>query len=451
MNKATYEALNNLEEHEIQALYSIYLYRCLTYKQIYRMHYINKFNNISDFENNILEKWISLGLAKKVFFKHNNYVLFLTTRGVDIIRIEYKLQSNIFDSKNQVVKRGYFRANELEMHPRLINHQIHLNQFVIDFKRYSKKLDKDYNTNLFDKIRYFDEKHMSQYNRIRPDGLLSIYDIDFFIETDMSTENKKQLLEKWENYRMFLTSNEFKGGRNQRIVVLFVIENSKDLEKRKNLVKRTCADMLLDKLDYQYFDIYVGSAKEILEIIFNDILPAYENRSASQNNLLRAFSEEDFLISHGYNVKERFENIEYNYYIRKINPDGTLKKDGHRPIEFLVDDFRAKPLSILKRISYHTRNDALFKISFKRNIPLLVICNSTLEIFDHLNLIDYNFDLNPNVFFIDIDNLIPTKNKSLCNYIYQFDNIGNIFGFTDYSLSKRYYIKHIDDLLDAEK
>ena len=51
---------------------------------------------------------------------------------------------------------------------------------------------------------------------------------------DMSTESKKQLIEKWDNYRSFLLSREFSSSpeRNNKIVILFIIENSKDLEYR---------------------------------------------------------------------------------------------------------------------------------------------------------------------------------------------------------------------------
>ena len=351
LNQSTYDALSKLSSIEIEALYSIYLYRCLTYKQLYKIHFIKDYDNVSSFEDVILKKWIKLGLVKKVYFRHNNYVLFLTTRGVDILRIEYDFPVNILNDNKQVNHRGYFRANELEMHPRLINHQVHLNQFVLDFKRYSIISDKNYNTNLYNKLKYTDEKHLSSYVGIRPDGKVSLMDIDFYIEMDMSTESKSQLEEKWENYRRYLSSTSFQNKPiENKIIVLFVIENSKDLEKRKDLVKLTASEILLDQINNQSFDIYIGSSKELITTIFNDILPSIEGRSVNQNNLLSIFSREDFLISHGYNIKERFDNIEYNYYIRKINKDGSLKIENGRPIEVLVDDYRTNPMSILNRI-----------------------------------------------------------------------------------------------------
>ena len=448
MNKATYDALEKLSSVEIQSLYSIYLHRCLTYKQIFKLHFLKTFESVKDFENIILSKWIQLGLVKKIYFKHNNYVLFLTTRGVDILKIEYDFPSNLLDNNKQVIQRGYFRANELEMHPRLINHQVHLNQFVLDFKRYCNVTDKQYSTNLYNKLKYSDEKHISSYAGIRPDGLLSLMDIDFFVEMDMSTESKKQLEEKWENYRRYLSSISFQSTRAEnKIIVLFVIENSKDLEKRKNLVKLTASQILLDKFDSQYFDLYVGSSKELLNIIFNDILPSFECRSLNQNNLLSVFAKEDFLVSHGYNIKQRFENIEYDYYIRKTNKDGTLKIENGRPIEFLVDDYRIGPMSVLNRIEYHMKNNALFKVSYKRDIPLLIICNSIYDIFNDLELLDFSFDTNSLIYFVIMDEIMD---KTIDKCIFQIDNLGNVYKFKDYSLKTKLFIRNIKNIDDME-
>lgn len=447
MNKATYDALEKLSENDIEALYSIYKHRCLTYKQLFKLHFIKTIDTVKDFEILILNKWIQLGIVKKIYFKHNNYVLFLTTRGVDILRIEYNFPSNLLDKNKQVLERGYFRANELEMHPRLINHQVHLNQFVIDFKRYCNVTDKQYQTNLLNKLKYSDEKHISSYTGIRPDGLISLMDIDFFVEMDMSTESKKQLEEKWEHYRKHLNSKNFLNfHRENKIIVLFIIENSKDLEKRKNLVRLTASQVLLDKFNSQYFDIYIGSSKELLNIVFNDILPSFECRSLNQNNLISVFTKEDFLVSHGYNIKQHFDNIEYDYYIRKANKDGTLQIENGRPIEFLVDDYRINSMCILNRIEYHMKNNNIFKLSYKRDIPLLIICNSIKEIFNHLELLDFNFSSNNLIYFVIME---ETIDQTIDKCLFQLDNLGNIYKFKDYSLKTKIYyqnIKHIDDI-----
>ena len=439
---ATWEKkIEGFVDNEISALHSIYLHRCLTYKQLYKMHFLKHFENVQLFELSIIGNWIKLGLVKKIYFKHNNYVLFLTTRGVDILVNEYNFSANIFDDKKRVVNRGYFRANELEMHPRLINHQIHLNQFVLDFKRISKNIDKQYNSDIFSKIAYFDEKHISKYNSIRPDGLITAFNIDFFLEMDMCTESKKQLLEKWNNYRSFLSGREFSstpGGYN-KIVVLFIIENSKDLEYRKSLIKETFSQVLIDKLHPDMFDIYIGSSKQILNSTFNTLLSSLEHKNSPKNKLLGAFTKEDFLVSYGYNVKKYFEDIEHDYYIRKLNKDGSIKMCNNTAIEFLVNDYRDNPLSVLNKITYHKKNSMIYKVSLKREVPLLTIVNSEDEIFNDLKLIDFDFDRNDNIYFINNEDL----NNDVSKGIYQIDNSGNVCKFKDYSVESKYHSHNI--------
>ena len=427
-------------ENEINALHSIYLHRCLTYKQIYKMFFLKYFNNISDFELNIITNWIKLGIVKKVYFKHNNYVLFLTTRGVEILISEFNFDSNILDDKKRVIKRGYFRANELEMHPRLINHQIHLNQFVLDFKRISKNIDKQYNSDIFSQIEYFDEKHMSKYSSIRPDGLISILNTDFFLEMDMCSENKKQLLEKWENYRNFLsTRDSSKTYNNNKIIVLFIIENSKDLDYRISLVKETFCEVLIDKADTTNFELYIGSSKKILQIAFNNILSFIEHKNSAKGILVERLMKEDFLISHGYNVKKYFNNVEYDYYIRKLNKDGSIKKASNTPIEFLINDYRDNPISSLNKIVYHKKNSLIHKSYIEREVSLLTIVNSEEEIFSDLSLLDFNFDAANNIFFINSNDL-----ENIESNIYQIDSLGNVFKFLDYSLGVKYFLYNIN-------
>lgn len=428
-------------ENEIEALHSIYLHRCLTYKQLYKMHFIKLFDNVQGFELNIINNWIKLGIVKKIYFKHNNYVLFLTTRGVDILVNEYNFAANITDDKKRIVQRGYFRANELEMHPRLINHQVHLNQFVLEFKRISKNIDKQYNSDIFSKIKYFDEKHISKYHAIRPDGLITAYNTDFFLEMDMSTESRKQLIEKWDNYRSFLSSREFSSapGENNKIVILFIVENSKDLNQRISLVKETFSQVLIDKLSYNNFDIYIGSRQQVLNAAFNNLLASLEHKYSFKNKLLGAFAKEDFLVTYGYNVKKYFENVEYDYYIRKVNEDGSIQMCDNTTIEFLINDYRDNPLSVLNKITYHKKNSMMHKTSLNREVSLITIVNSEDEIFEDLKLINFDFDKSDNVYFINSEDL----NLGLLPGLYQIDSSGNVSKFKNYSLNSKYHSHNI--------
>lgn len=258
----------------------------------------------------------------------------------------------------------------------------------------------------------------------------------------MSTENRTQLIDKWNNYRSFLSSRSSSPDDSNKIVVLFIIENSKDLEQRISLVKETFTQTLIDKVDPTDFELYIGSSKQILQIAFNKIISYIENQSSYKHKLLNYFAKEDFLISYGYNVKKYFENIEYDYYIRMLNQDGSLKICEDTPIEFLVCDYRDNPVSVLNKISYHKRNSAIFKSSFGREIPLLIIVNSEKEILKDLKLINFDFDRNDKIFFINNHNL----NDSIQNGIYQLDSYGNVSKFKSYSIKSKYHSHNINNI-----
>ena len=139
-------------------------------------------------------------------------------------------------------------------------------------------------------------------------------------------------------------------------------------------------------------------------------------------------------------MKKYFENIEHDYYIRKLNKDGSIKMCQDTPIEFLVNDYRDCPLSVLNKISYHKKNSMIYKASLRREISLLVIVNSEYEIYHDLKLVDFDFDRNDNVYFINKDDL----DKEIINGMYQIDSSGNLCKFENYSPSSKYHSHNIN-------
>src|SRR5690625_1145094 len=244
-----FEAYKQLSSRDLDLLHALYLYRCLTIRQaqkyIYKLKEPNQYS-----ENKIVKKLLSLKVVEQVEYRPEKFVLFLNTLGVDIVREYKEIPVEIFDQDTHVVKRGYYRAGELKMHPRLINHQVHLNEFVLKF---SNRMQKD---NI--KWKYYDEKYVSQYFTIRPDGLIQLLDTDFFLEMDMGTESRKQLLDKWNNYRDFVRSGDFTN-KERKIMILFLTENVKNVEKRKDLVRFTVVEQFLDLLGGD-LDMVVGSS-----------------------------------------------------------------------------------------------------------------------------------------------------------------------------------------------
>lgn len=428
MRKSLSELNSLLSQRDLHALKSIYDYRCLTAHQIYQLHFeevATLDENISEsYCNSAISKMLEYELIKEVKFKGGQTAYFLTSGGINVIRHHFELPTNIYDAKKKVVRRGYYRASELDMYPKHINHQIHLNQFVIDFQK--RKFDVNY--------KYYDEKNVSNYTHIRPDGLLSILDTDFFLEMDMATESSKQLHEKWENYRNFLLSREY-AYREKRIVVLFIIGGTNKVKQRTDLVKKTIYDRLLDVIDSE-FEIYVGTSEQLLELLEKRLLPMSKGEipPSTQKVIDVLTNVHHFNLYYGESVKHQFNNVKYAFYAVKQDDEGNVLMDNNRFQEFVVDDYFSESPTIISKISYHQKNNTFFKGKFGRDICYLIIAKNERQLYDDLRIIDM-IGL-PNIFFTTYKRL---KERPFHEALFQYDLLGNMHHFTNNGLEERVF------------
>jgi hypothetical protein len=377
------------------------------------------------FEDERLETLIKLGVVDKVEFNLDNHALFLTTVGVDIVRQAVQLPTEIFNPDTKTFKRGYYRAGELRISPRLVNHQVHLNQFVLEFMALAKDRQHKWN--------YYDEKHVSQYFTIRPDGLIQIYDTDFFVEMDMGTESRTQLLDKWHHYRDFFRSQEYQE-KEKKIVVLFVTENIKKTQSRKDSVRYTASQALIDVFG-EGFDLHVGSKSEILELLFEQLIPDMVQQNDTKSKMLRLLQQyHEFSIAPGERLKPLLHDTSYEYYMRSLNEDGGIRSIFGRVQEFLVDDYTTQPLSVLHKLTYHKRNANSFRLKMGRSIPYIIVGRSEWEIYHDLHVTDIS-ELE-NIFFTTIERL---EKKTFHEALFQMDGQGNLYHFKNSGLAERVY------------
>lgn len=434
MRKELREAINQLERVDIQLLHKLYLFRCLTIRQTYRELYRGLYENFSDFENERLEKLIAIGVIEKVVFHIDNYAIFLTTNGVDIVREAVQLPTQIFNPDTKTVKRGYYRAGELRMSPRLINHQVHLNQFVLEFMALAKDYGHTFN--------YYDEKHVSQYFTIRPDGLIQIFDTDFFIEMDMGTESQKQLTEKWNHYRDFFRSQEYTE-KEKKVVVLFITHTNKNLEARKDIVRYTASQAIIDVFG-EGFDMHIGSKDELLNLVFEELIPDMVQQNDTKAKLLRLLQQyHGFSIAPGERLSKMLHDTTYEYYVRRLNEDGAIRSLFGRVQEFLIDDYTTQPLSVLHKITFHKRNANSYRLKMNRNIPYIIVAKDEQMLYKDLLVTDIkNLE---NIFFTTIERL---EKKDFHDAIFQIDTQGNIYHFKNDGLSERVYESNVrEDLI----
>ena len=437
MNQDIGIILKSLSIRDVDALKSIYNHRCLTANQIYQLHYMKSLRDggkiVSDaICKKRIKEFMELNVIEMVENMGNN-VFFLTSKGIDLVRYCFNLPANVYDYEKRVIRRGYYRASELKIAPKYINHQLNLNQFLVDFKL------KEYD--IFWK--YYDEKYISDFKNIRPDGLLRMLDIDFFIEMDMATESKKQLYEKWDNYRRFLDSQEF-GYLERKVVVLFVIENTANPQARIDLIKHTLGARLMDKIDSN-FDIFIGTSEQILNFLDYEIGISTGKRKDKNDEIFNAIAKHGFSVALGEKLKNAFNNVEYDFYCHKIDENNHVVIENKRVQEYIVDSYYFEPFSVLKKIAFLNLNNVYFKEKLKRKLSYIVVVDSEETIYRDLRIMDLL--VVDNVYYTTIERL---KSKKFPEALFQFDFLGNVHSFKNSGLNKKVFEFNIAEQI-AEK
>lgn len=402
-----------IKTHEFEALSSIYIYRCLNREQLSKMHY-----------EGVNERMISRSLnyfVKNGFLEEVIYVVkrpipeermtyFLTNKGIDVVRIYMDLPVNKYNPRRKSIKRGYYTSMELKINPKNINHQIHLNEFVVNFLIQNKNLNYEYK----------DEKFVSQFRGIRPDGMLTIGNVDYFLEMDMNTESKKQLASKWENYRVFMNSDEYVFKKNN-IVVLFICEGTNKPYERGLIVKKTISDEISDKFDHS-FNVYVGTTEEMYEILNYHI------------------SKQDFNYENPLDMLINL-SASNHLYLKKYQFDYLIKEsENDVPFDILLDDYRYQEITLVSKYYYGNQIKKEHQNLFNKPFYHALVGRDIIKMWDDFNLYDISFT--QNLFFTTEQRL---NDYPLSESFLKFDSFGNVYEVNLYNLDKQTFILNVLD------
>ena len=431
------ENLCSLSNEQEQIIENIYDYRGLTKELILKtLEFENKKITLEDVDIWLVDL-IEKNIVEEVSYRNDSVAYFLTGFGIKLYIQIAEVPKDIFDLEKRKIRRGYLTAGQLNMNPVYINHQMHNNEFMINFQS-------QINNNPLEtpfQYEFINEKDFAYSNIIiRPDSVIRLGNIDLYIETDMGTESSKQLIDKWGNYREFLNSNKFLYSE-RRIIVLFALYGVKNFETRKNLVKKTVYEGLIDKLGNK-FDIFIDTQENLLKCCKEKIFPLVMNGNIIFDNLNTLLQEKHKIVSiPGEKVSEHFSDSEYLSYSRIVNENNKVEVINNRLQIYLFEDYIYQPLSVIANLSVFERNDNFFKLKAKINqsINLVVIVESEEIIKHDLNLFDM-FILK-NVFFTTYDRL---RNKPFYEALFTVDSNGNVFTFTDYGLGNTVFEKQIE-------
>lgn len=406
-----------LDKNDIEMLKLVYKMRCLTIKQVYHRCYEQEIT-LEELTDKILQ------------MEQENYIKIINFAGSHAILISdngYKflkdtvLTRELIDEDSGKTKKGYNTPRENNLQTKAINHQVHLNEFVIQFEDNLKEIP------LGIESEYFDEKNVSKYDLIRPDGLLSTKygknKIDFFLEMDMATETAKQLEEKWTRYKNFMKSNK-SYTRNERIVVLFIIANTDKIEERKRLVMKT----ILEKFEgfSPKFEIYIGEKDYLLNLMFDLIINKPDYKFYLKQIFENKFNLESKLTTDICSLNT-YRNKIFNY----IEYNNTI---------FLYDDYSKEGVSILDKIQHIMLYIQEIKEKYHQKAFYLINVNDIDKLFTdmtYLNLTQFD-----NLVFINVNEL---SNKPFNEVIYTILKDGSIMHFKNDNFEELTFERNIKE------
>ena len=382
------------KKHEI--LSKIYNLRVLSFNQINT--YI--FNESKRYCQKIVSELINDGLIEKHGYPLNNSHYFLTRKGLTFLK------------KNKIIMIGgglWLDIDRLKTPSQLkidtLNHQLELNDFILEFeKRYSDR-----------EIKYYSEFTMFYYfsDIIRPDSIIETSDTIYFLEMDMNTERKSRLIQKWENYRQYVTSSKFRDYKKD-VKILFIlgtkIQNS---QAREDNLKRYIIENLQDVLQPK-FNAYIDTQENLFKHI--------EKEELTRSNVKTSFQWKGFKVEKGKFTRQNISDYVFSFYIFKTDTKGNIASDMNTLMEFVVDDYRDGNLFTIKNIIEYPSFASSFKSLRKRDIKYLVIVK---DIREALALCQITGVFSAGIYFVTSDDL--KSSSPLTDILYTVGSDNNIY------------------------
>mgnify|MGYP001197283335 FL=1 len=422
--------IDSLTAIDKEVLRSIYLLRCLDENLMYEMFYSLE-GKSRDYVMRRVRKFMKYKIIEKVGYGEEYPAIFLTTNGIGLLRNYLNLPVEAYLRADKKTALGIYNYKDLRLDAKLIKHQIYLNTFVLEFRK--RALEKDLQWT------YYDEKYLSKYTMIRPDGMIRIGSYDLFLEMDMGTETTRQLNRKWTNYRRFYNSDEY-FQREQDIKILFIIGNVKNPEIKADRIKTIIYNELGDIIDKD-FDFYAAGQDELLDIIFKKLIPdSPYNKEIIPDFKSMMMRSCGFILSSGDRLASELGRVAFDLYARKLNNLKKILVVDKTPQEFVIDINVGSPLSLFKKISYIKQTSVFFENKFKRPLKYIIILEENKETEFYKASKAFGIVPSDNIYFSTRKRIM---NMQFYEALYQYDSLGSIFHFTDYSLTSRVFERSI--------
>lgn len=152
------------------------------------------------------------------------------------------------------------KAYKLKIKPRFLNHQLHLNAFVLQF------FEQNEWATHHELVSYQDEARLNatHYNNFRPDGLLKIGDWEILLEMDMGTERPAAIKKKMERYFRFKQKAMLE---ERKVLILFICHKTHTPYMLNQIYQAISSEI---NVFHQTFDLIIGDFNKLLNYLKNE-------------------------------------------------------------------------------------------------------------------------------------------------------------------------------------
>lgn len=410
--------MNQMTERTIRILEVIYQLRILSFEQIYNYFYKNKKDGGIG-SPSYCRKDLSILVNKdkcieKVRYNQINYYQ-ITTIGVKRLKENGSQWIGGEDAEKFLID-DYVKASRSIIKEKAVAHQVELNEFVLAFQ------NKNYPVSWF----YKDDKFANkEFVGVRPDGLLKIENLYYLLEMDMNTETKKQLRVKWTRYRQII--NKGTNIRMEKIRVLFILSDNMNTAAREQAILDTIEDFMLEYINRESFNIYIGTKKELAEVVRNEVERTYIKDISDP--FVEAIKNQGFSVDDGFGIG--IDEMSIPYYIRKKTESGSIMVSNGAILEYIVEDYREREYSAIANLYNYDYINMLFKTAHNRNIKMIVLLSEE----DAYQIVKKIAEYNENIYFTTTKRITE---KGFPNGLFRWDIDGSKWHLGDNMKEKIY-------------
>ena len=344
-----------IAKKQIDILAYIYQLRILRHNQIYQIFFM-KYNTDgtyggSEYCNKYLRNMIQSGYIAKIKYNGEKYY-YILTKGIHVLQS----QSVSWLGEGNGNIETYRQSAKVRVLEKNILHQTALNQFVLNF--ISKKYPVAWN--------YLDESYMdiSAMKTFKPDGILIVEDSIYFLEMDMGTETRKQLVDKWMRYRKCFSKKMLQS--YGKVTILFIQKDGTDTLYRKNMIISSIQEIIPDLVNGELLDILIGSQAQLQQYLERTTESLFLEKPSDTLSVLKS---QNYTISM---IKNSLPLLYTPYYCRKRGEKGVITRNGI-PEEFLLDENICERQSILYNIATYKNAMIEFAKKNKRTIRYVIV------------------------------------------------------------------------------